>query len=282
MAEGGVIIFDSEKAKDISSDGNLFGIPLDKIAEEKAGNRIMSNTVNLGAALCIAGCDFKILEEVLLDYFGTDGKGEANVKAATAGYDFVKANFRGNFKFHLGRVGDGRQMLLSGNDAIAAGAIAAGCKFLSAYPMTPTTPILEYMAAKAKDYGLVVVQPEDEIAAINMAVGAGFAGVRSMTATSGSGFCLMVEGLGLAGITETPVVIVLGQRPGPAVGLPTRTEQGDLQFVLTAHQGDFPRVVLAAATVDDSFWMMIKAFQFGGKVPASRYRDDRPLFVHRL
>ena len=111
----------------------------------------------------------------------------------------------------------------------------------------------------------MVVQPEDEIAAINMVIGAGYAGVRAMTATSGSGFCLMVEGLGLAGMTETPIVVVEGQRPGPAIGLPTRTEQGDLEFVLHAHHGDFPRAVLAPATVEDAFWLTIKAFNLAEK-----------------
>jgi 2-oxoglutarate ferredoxin oxidoreductase subunit alpha len=265
MAEGGVILFDSEKIKDVQSGGNLFGVPLDKLAEEKAGNKIMANTVSLGAALGIVDYDFSIIEKVLKEYFGTDDKGESNVKAARAGYDFVKENFHSDFKFQLGSIDDGKQMVLTGNDAVALGAMAAGCKFLAAYPMTPTTPIMEYMAARAKDYNMVVVQPEDEIAAVNMAIGAGFAGVRAMTATSGSGFCLMVEGLGLAGITETPLVIILGQRPGPAVGLPTRTEQGDLQFVLTAHQGEFPRAVLAPATIEDAFWMTVKAFNLAEK-----------------
>ncbi len=156
-------------------------------------------------------------------------------------------------------------MLITGNEAIALGAIAAGCKFMAAYPMTPATSIMEYMASKAKDFDLVVVQPEDEIAAINMIIGAAFAGVRAMTATSGSGFALMVEGLGLAGITETPIVAVVAQRPAPAVGLPTRTEQGDLQFVLTAAPGEFPRAILAPATVEDAFWLTVKAFNIADK-----------------
>jgi 2-oxoglutarate ferredoxin oxidoreductase subunit alpha len=156
-------------------------------------------------------------------------------------------------------------MLVTGNEAVSLGAIAAGCKFMAAYPMTPASSIMEYMAAKSKDFDLVMVHAEDEIAAINMAIGAAYAGVRAMTATSGSGLCLMVEGLGLAGITETPVVIIDGQRPGPAVGLPTRTEQGDLQFVLHAHHGDFPRAVLAPATIEDAFWVTINAFNWAEK-----------------
>ncbi len=153
-----------------------------------------------------------------------------------------------------------KRMLLNGNEAVALGAMAAGCKFVSAYPMTPSTTIMEYMAGKADELGIVVVQPEDEISAINMIIGAAYAGVRSMTATSGGGFCLMVEGLGLAGMTETPIVVVDGQRAGPAIGLPTRTEQGDLLFAIRAAHGDFPRVVLAPANVEDAFWLTVKAF----------------------
>ncbi|MDD4877361.1 MAG: 2-oxoacid:acceptor oxidoreductase subunit alpha, partial [Dehalococcoidales bacterium] len=157
------------------------------------------------------------------------------------------------------------RIVLNGDEAIALGALAAGCKFISAYPMTPTTPIIEYMASKEKDLNLVVVQPEDEISAINMIIGASYAGARSMTATSGGGFCLMVEGFGLAGMTETPIVIAYGQRPGPAIGLPTRMEQGDLQFVLRASHGEFPRAVFAPATIEDAFWLTIKAFNVADK-----------------
>jgi 2-oxoglutarate ferredoxin oxidoreductase subunit alpha len=124
---------------------------------------------------------------------------------------------------------------------------------------------MEYIASKASELGVAVYQPEDEIAAINVAVGAGYAGVRAMTATSGSGLCLMIEGLGLAGLTETPVVIVDAQRPGPAVGLATRTGQGDLQFVLNAHHDDFPRAVLAPRTIEDAFWTSVRAFNLAEK-----------------
>jgi 2-oxoglutarate ferredoxin oxidoreductase subunit alpha len=144
-------------------------------------------------------------------------------------------------------------------------AIAAGCKFMSAYPMTPASPIMEYFAAKSDQYDLVMMHTEDEIAAINTAIGASFAGVRSMTATSGSGFCLMVEGLGLASLTETPIVIIDAQRPGPAVGLPTRTEQGDLLFAIHAHHGEPPRAVLSPSTFEECFWLTIKAFNLADK-----------------
>jgi 2-oxoglutarate ferredoxin oxidoreductase subunit alpha len=265
LADKGTIVFDREKIKDISSDGNFFGVPLDSLAEEKAGNKIMANTVAMGAALGLVEYNLEILDGVLRDHFGAGEVGEDNVKAVRAGYDYARENFRGDFDRRLRPIGDVKRMLLNGNEAISLGAIAAGCKFISAYPMTPATSIMEYLASKSRELDLVVVHAEDEISAMNMVIGAGYAGVRAMTATSGSGFCLMVEGLGLAGITETPIVAVDAQRPGPAVGLPTRVEQGDLEFVLYAHHGEFPRAVLAPATIEDAFWLTVKAFNLAEK-----------------
>lgn len=220
----------------------------------------MANTVALGVTMYLMGYEPKVLGDVVLEHFGAGDVGKSNAEAATAGYEYARVNFKGDLGKRLSPTGGSQRMLLNGNEAIALGALAAGCRFVAAYPMTPATSIMEYMAAKADDFGLVVVQPEDEIAAINMIIGAAFAGVRSMTATSGGGFCLMVEGLGLAGMTETPIVVVDGQRAGPAIGLPTRTEQSDLQFALHASHGEFPRAVLAPGTVADAFWLTIKAF----------------------
>ncbi len=152
------------------------------------------------------------------------------------------------------------KMVITGSVAISSAAIAAGLQFSAIYPMSPISGILDHLAKHQEKYGYVYKQPEDEIAAINMTIGASFAGARVMTATSGGGFCLMTEGYGLAGMTETPVVIILGMRPGPATGLPTWNEQGDLQFVLNAHQGDFPRIVLAAGDNEEAFNMTLKAF----------------------
>ena len=190
---------------------------------------------------------------------------EYNIKAALAGYNYAQREYKGGFLHRLQSIVKVNRMLLTGNEAISLGAIAAGCKFVAGYPMTPTTSIIEYFASKAKDCGLAVVQPEDEIAAINMAIEASYAGVRAMTATSGGGFCLMVEGLGLAGMTDTPIVVVEGQRAGPAIGLPTRTEQGDLEFMLHAAHGEFPRAVLTLSTVEDCFWLTVKAFNLADK-----------------
>ena len=265
MSDQGIIIFDADKAKNIEANSSFLAVPLERLAQESAKNKLMMNTVALGAALGVAGYDKQILSNVISEYFSAGDVGKANVAAATAGYDYVKTNFKRDFSYKLTTLGDGKRLLLSGNEALALGALAAGCKFMAAYPMTPTTPIMEYLASKAKDFDIAVVQPEDEIAAVNMVIGASFAGVRSMTATSGGGFCLMVEGLGLAGMTETPIVVVLGQRAGPAIGLPTRTEQGDLEFAIHAAHGEFPRAVLAPASVEDAFWLTIKAFNLAEK-----------------
>ena len=235
---------------------------------ETTSNKLMTNTVATAAALGLIDYDFNLLAKVLREHFGGAGKekvGEDNVKAARAGFEYARERVGRDFSLRIKPRSYERRMLLNGNEAVALGAMAAGCKFVAGYPMTPSTPILEFMADKGRPYGIVMVQPEDEIAAINMAVGAGFAGVRSMTATSGGGFALMVEALSFAGISETPVVIVLGQRPGPAVGLPTRTEQGELLFALHAGHGEFPRALLSPATVEDCFPVTVKAFNLAEK-----------------
>jgi 2-oxoglutarate ferredoxin oxidoreductase subunit alpha len=247
-----------------SGEPSFFPVPLHELAES-AGGRIMLNTVALGVLAALLDYDINLLNAVLIERFGDAEPGQSNIKAAAAGYDFARKTPGGLSRYKLEPVKRRRHLLINGNEAIAYGALAAGCRFMAAYPMTPSTPILEFLAEKADKFGMHVIQAEDEIAAINMAIGAGFTGARALTATSGSGFCLMVEGLGLAEMTETPVVIIDGQRPGPCVGLPTRTEQGDLQFVLSAHHGEFPRVVLAPGSVEEAFWLTIKAFNLAEK-----------------
>lgn len=264
LSSQGVAIFNNEKSP-FAGDERFFGLPLEKLAKEKAGNIVMSNTVALGAALALVAYPFDNIAQVITDFFRSSKVAQDNVAAAQAGYYYVQSQYRADFPRSLPPLAETKRMLINGNEALALGALAAGCKFMSAYPMTPATSIMEYLAAQEKEFGLAMVHVEDEIAAINMAIGASYAGVRAMTATSGSGFCLMVEGLGLAGITETPLVIVNAQRPGPAVGLPTRTEQGDLQFVLHAHHSEFPRAVLAPATAESAFWTTVKAFNWADK-----------------
>jgi 2-oxoglutarate ferredoxin oxidoreductase subunit alpha len=155
--------------------------------------------------------------------------------------------------------------MVTGNEAIALGAIKAGCKYYAAYPMTPASGILHYLAGKDTALGIVVIQSESEIAAMNMVVGAGYAGVRAMTATSGGGFCLMTEAFGLAGMTESPVVVMLGQRPGPSTGMATYSAQSDLLFAIHTSQGEFPRIVVAPADVDDCFYRTMEAFNLADK-----------------
>jgi len=265
VGKGGIIIFDEDKVKDVRLEGQQVGLPLEKLAAEKAGNKLMENTVALGVAMGLIDYDLDILSGSLREHFGGGDIGETNIKAAVTGYEQAKSVFKGNFKQNMPVLANHKRMLLNGNESVALGAIAAGCTFMAAYPMTPATSIMEYLAKKSAELGLAVIQPEDEISAINMVVGAAYAGARAMTATSGGGFCLMVEGLSLAGITETPVVVVMAQRVGPAIGLPTRTEQGELQFALNAGHGEFPRAVLAPVSVEDAFWSTIRAFNLADK-----------------
>ncbi|MDO8126296.1 MAG: 2-oxoacid:acceptor oxidoreductase subunit alpha, partial [Candidatus Brocadiales bacterium] len=266
VLQDGAIIYDGEKIKLTQQDACLINVPLDRLASEKGGNKIYSNSVAAGAALGLMRYDFNPLADMLKEMFIQKGEAaEDNVRAARAGYEFTANNFSRQFNRNLTPLNDRRRMLISGNEALALGALAAGCKFMSAYPMTPSTGITTYLAGKTREWGLIVEQAEDEIAAINMAIGASYAGVRSLTATSGGGFCLMVEGLGLAGMTETPIVIVEGQRPGPSTGLPTRTEQADLEFVLHAAHGEFPRAVLTPGTAEEAFYLMGKAFNLAEK-----------------
>lgn len=268
LKNDGITIFDSGQIKVEAQADNYMSVPLARLAEETTNNRLMSNTVAVGVVIGLIGYDFNPLAIALREQFTKSGEkvAEGNVAAARAGFDFATKYANENLKQKLKPIASGtRQMLLNGNEALSLGAIAGGCKFIASYPMTPASSILEYIAEVSKRFNLVAMHVEDEISAINMAIGAAYAGVRSMVATSGGGFSLMVEGLALAGITETPVVIVLAQRPGPATGLPTRTEQGELQFAIHAGHGEFPRAVLAPASVSDAFYAAIKAFNLAEK-----------------
>jgi 2-oxoglutarate ferredoxin oxidoreductase subunit alpha len=264
----GVIIYDAEQTKFQAAGEGYFNVPFMRLAEEKVQNRLMENTVATGAALGLIRYDFGILSAMLEEEFARHGEKTVkdNVTAARAGYDFAREQGKA---FKVPEIhpaaGAKRRIIMNGNEAVSLGAMAAGCKFVAGYPMTPSSSILEYVADTGQQHGAVMVHVEDEISAMNMAVGAGYAGVRSMVATSGGGFALMVEGLALAGMTETPVVVVLGQRPGPATGLPTRTEQGELFFALHAGHGEFPRALFAPKTAEDAFYTTVKAFNLAEK-----------------
>jgi 2-oxoglutarate ferredoxin oxidoreductase subunit alpha len=268
LKAGGIVIFDEEQTKAKPEGARYFNVPLVRLAEETARNKLMANTVAVGATLGLADYNFNLLSSVLEKEFARHGEKTVgdNITAAKAGYDFARERGKKlSFPEIRSRAESKRRLLLNGNEALCLGAMAGGCKFIAGYPMTPSSPILEYMADKGRQYGVVAMHVEDELSAMNMAVGAGYTGVRAMVATSGGGFCLMVEALALAGMTETPVVVVLGQRPGPATGLPTRTEQGELWFALHAGHGEFPRAVLAPATAEGAFHAAAKAFNLAEK-----------------
>ncbi|MDZ4229131.1 MAG: 2-oxoacid:acceptor oxidoreductase subunit alpha [Patescibacteria group bacterium] len=235
--------------------------PLADLAKQ-SGNLLTKNTVALGGSCFLLGLDLSLLKAVIKEAFA--GKDQTiidqNYQAAQLGFDFAAKNYSDKkLKLDAPKQPLNNKIMLNGNEALALGAVAGGMKFYCAYPMTPSTPILHYLAAKAEKLGIVVNHAEDEIGVINMAIGAGAGGVRSMVATSGGGFSLMTEGLGLAGGTETPVVIILGMRPGPASGMPTWSGQGDLLFAINAAQDEFPRIVLAPGDPQEAFALAAKA-----------------------
>ena len=266
LVEGGFLLFDVVSNLDtskVSNNVHIFPIPLAKLAESNGGSPLMSNTVALGATIGILGGDIAHLKNLLSEEFAKKGEEvtQQNHAAALAGYDYARDHFA---QFTTSTLKPKEEhsplMVVNGNQAAALGAVAAGLQFAAIYPMTPTSNILHTLAPLQKEYGFIYKQPEDELAAINMALGASFAGARSLVATSGGGFCLMSEGYGLAGLAELPVVIIEGMRGAPATGIPTWTEQGDLRFVLHAHQGDFPRIVLAAGDAKEAFDLTMQAF----------------------
>jgi len=270
LIDNGVLIFDGTTTGFTSDNPNHLSVPLETLATEAGKSKIMVNSVATGAALALLGYELQPLLDQVEEEFAAKGKEivESNKNSASAGYRYVQDNFRGVSPYHIPPTPLTRKkLLLNGSQAMALGAICSGLKFYSGYPMSPSTPIMEFIASVLREYNIILEPAEDEIAAINMVIGASFAGVRAMTATSGGGFCLMVEGLGLAGMTETPAVVVIAQRPGPSTGLPTRTEQADLRFVIHASHGEFPRAVFAPGYPEQAFYLMGKAFNM-----AERYQ----------
>lgn len=266
---GGGVIYDPDEIKDpgvTRDDISLFPIPLKKMALE-AGHQIMRNTIGIGATLALLNFGLEELNGVITDNFSRKGEKvvAGNIAAAKMGHDFVKQTFTQEFPFSLQSQDAKNEVFVSGNEAIAIGAIKAGCKFYAAYPMTPASSLLHVFAKHERDYGIVVKHTEDEIAAVNMTIGASFAGVRAMTGTSGGGFALMVEGFGLAAQTETPLVVVESMRPGPATGMATHSGQGDLRFVLHASTDEFPRIVIAPGDVTESYEAGVQAFNLAEK-----------------
>lgn len=244
----------------------MLSVPFTEIAEEELGNKIYANTVAVGALASVLGMKMDTLKKVLENRFSKKGDKtiRENHAAAQKGFSRAEQDCKDMCPWSLPEK-EGRFYLITGNDTIPLAAARAGCRFMAAYPMTPATGIITFLSKEQERLGVFIEQAEDEIAAINMAVGASYAGVRSMTATSGGGFALMVEGVSLAGMTETPLVIVLAQRPGPATGLPTRTAQGDLLFAINAGHGEFPKIVFAPSDAKDAFHKTVRAFNLADR-----------------
>src|SRR5580700_4580298 len=266
LTAGAACIYNADTIKPGSAgDGvQLCALPVSELADITR-NKVAQNTLAIGAGLHMMGIGFSPLEEVLREQFKK--KGEAvvaeNIGVARAGYDHAAAHFTA-FANPLPKT-ENKYAILSGNVAMAMGGAAAGVKFYCAYPMSPSTGVLHWFADHARKAGIVVRQVEDEIGVINQAIGAAHAGVRSMCATSGGGFALMSEGLGLSAQAEIPVVVIDCQRAGPSTGVPTKTEQGDLWQMLGAAFGDYPRVIAAPLDIGDCFKIIPEIFNIADR-----------------
>ncbi|MGB3861451.1 MAG: 2-oxoacid:acceptor oxidoreductase subunit alpha, partial [Candidatus Aminicenantaceae bacterium] len=272
VAENGVILCEggvSESIRLSPKRGRTFHkFPMRELAKKNFRREIFKNTILLGGLCYVLDLDLKIIEEVLSEVF-LERKGkeivEKNIRALRFGCDEAEKIIKKEERHTLVERPDKDRLFISGDEAIALGALAAGCRFFAAYPICPATEIWQWILKHIHEFNGLVVQTEDEIAAINMALGAAYSGVRAMTSTSGPGASLMMEGFSLAGMAEIPLVVAHLQRVGPSTGLPTRPEQSDLnQWVFGAH-GDFPRIVLSPGTIEECFYFMTDAFNLAEK-----------------
>lgn len=279
LNENALVVFDPKdkewKNEDFPKPVVLMPVPLSQLVSALNGAPIMRNTVALGVTVALLGADFSILQDIIHDQFKKKDQKviDGNIAIAKAGFDYIKKEFPSESRMFLGKAEKKEdQLVINASESLGIGAYRAGLKFAAIYPMTPINSLITFLADHSKDLKIVYKQPEDEIAGMNMAIGASLAGARSMVATSGGGFALMVEGLSLTGIMELPIVIDLGMRAGPATGMPTYTEQGELQFAIHAGHGEFPRIILAPADAQEAYELTIDAFNL-----ADRYQI--PVFL---
>lgn len=262
MREGGLIIADAEFAPKLPQNGKtiLFSLPISELAKQ-LGTTQSKNMAAVGAAGGILGLTVEQMEPLVREMFQKKGKGvvQTNLQVLQAGYLAMEQEDR-FMHLRLAAPKVKRHMLMTGNEAIAVGVLAGGARIMSAYPITPASDIMEYLVDRLPQFGGAVIQTEDEIAACTMAIGANYAGVRAFTASSGPGLSLMTEAIGLAGMTETPVVIVNVQRGGPSTGLPTKHEQSDILAMLFSSHGEIPKVVMAPSTAEEAFYDAAEAF----------------------
>jgi 2-oxoglutarate ferredoxin oxidoreductase subunit alpha len=264
LRDGGIVIADAKFNPTIpESEGvTLYAVPFTDIATN-LGTSLMKNMVAVGASSAVLGIDIDVYGEVVREIFGRKGQQvvEKNMEAIRAGAQYMKEQLGDRMQtMKLAKADGKKRMFMIGNDAIALGAIAGGARFMAAYPITPASEIMEYLIKKLPELGGAVIQTEDEIAACTMAIGANYAGARAFTASAGPGLSLMMESIGLAGMTETPLVIVDTQRGGPSTGLPTKQEQSDLLAMIYGTHGEIPKIVMAPSTVEEAFYDMIEAF----------------------
>ena len=292
LTEGGVIIFDEGIEFD-DLEACHFPAPLEKTAREVGGNIRMMNAAALGAVIAVISFPFALVEQVLSDIFGRKGEKivAGNVSVAKALYDLTKSTFTGTCKYNLETLEKGPskdKLILTGNKALALGAIAANVKWISSYPMSPSTSVFQDIVAYSHQLKIGSIQTEDEISSLAMAIGASYAGARSMVTTSGGGFALMVEALGFGAMIEAPVVIYNAQRPGPSTGLPTRTEQADLLFMAFSSQGEFPRIMLAPKDPVEAFDVATRSFNLADKfqipvmILGDQYLADSVINIPRI
>jgi 2-oxoglutarate/2-oxoacid ferredoxin oxidoreductase subunit alpha len=264
LRDGGIVIADAKFNPTIPEGQNvtLYAVPFTDIATN-LGTSLMKNMVAVGASSAVLGLDINVYQEVVQEIFGRKGQQvvEKNMEAIRAGAQYMKEQLGDHVQTMKLEKADGKKrMFMIGNDALALGALAGGARFMAAYPITPASEIMEYLIKKLPELGGAVIQTEDEIAACTMAIGANYAGVRAFTASAGPGLSLMMESIGLAGMTETPLVIVDTQRGGPSTGLPTKQEQSDLMAMIYGTHGEIPKIVMAPSTVQEAFYDMVEAF----------------------
>lgn len=271
FSEGCLVIYDSDAftptlQPEWEKKVQLIGVPMTKLAEQN-GSKIMRNMVGLGATAAVLQMELKPFFDFVEERFGKKGEKVVNMNRAalTAGQQHVKDTFQGRSSWKVEArplPSTGRRYVFNGNSALSFGALVAGCRFVAGYPITPATDVMEWFVDHGEEYNAIVVQSEDELSAINMILGASFAGVRTCTSTSGPGLSLMTEAIGLSGMAEHPIVIIDVMRPGPSTGLPTKHSQADLNFAIYGGHDEFPRIVCSPTTVEEAFYLTQHAFNW--------------------
>jgi len=268
LRDGGILIADSKFNPEVKTENvKFFSVPITEIAQN-LGTSLMKNMVAVGVTSAILGLSVNSFKEIVEEMFSKKGQEvvDKNMEAIQQGAEYIRNVSKGTLEEFVLEKADGKKRLfMTGNEAVALGAIAAGVRFMPAYPITPATEVMEYLIKKLPSLGGAVIQTEDEIAAATMAIGASYGGIRTMTSTSGPGLSLMQEAIGLSGITETPIVIVDVQRGGPSTGLPTKNEQSDFNAAIYGSHGDIPKIIIAPNSVEDAFYDTAEAFNLAEK-----------------